>query len=182
MSAGGHGEGHGAQSERQFGDIIKVMELRGLMRNFTEEKANQMGDLFVRNYAASGGQVNPSAFLAMFKTGGVAAKLVNDDFLYALGHVMQEKGGSRVGNALMSTYQNLIAGRVLSSQWIHPDRKQGDRNIFPLMWERLARQQEHNFQPLFEDYKARHSNQVRQSARPGAQAEKARYLKECLHS
>ncbi len=112
MAGSGHGSGHGAMAERQFADIVKVMELRGLMRNFSPERAQQLGDLFVRNYIASGGQVNPSSFLAMFKTGGVSAKLVSDDFMYALGHVMQEKGGSRVGTALMSTYQNLIAGRT----------------------------------------------------------------------
>ncbi|MBB5189606.1 hypothetical protein HNQ50_000316 [Silvimonas terrae] len=112
MSSGGKGEGHGAQAERQFMDVVKVMELRGLMRNFNEDKLNSLADLFVKNYAASGGQVKPSDFLAMMKTGGIASKGINEDFMFALGHMMQESGGNRSGTALMSTYQNLIAGRT----------------------------------------------------------------------
>lgn len=112
MSGGGKGEGHGAQAERQFADIVKVMEMRGLMRDFTGEKLEQMADLFVKNYAASGGMVKPSDFLAMMKTGGVAGKSVNQDFMFALGHIMQEAGGHRSGTQLMSLYQNMVAGRM----------------------------------------------------------------------
>lgn len=112
MAAGGKGEGHGAAAEKQFADIIKVMEMRGLMRNFTPERMNEMADLFAKNYVASGGQVKPSDFLSMMKTGGVAGKSMNDDFMFALGHIMQEKGGSRSGTQLMSLYQNLVAGRT----------------------------------------------------------------------
>ncbi len=112
MSGGGHGEGHGATAERQFADIVKVMEMRGLMRNFSESRMNSMADLFVKNYVASGGQVRPSEFLQLMKTGGVAAKSVNDDFMFALGHIMQEKGGFRSGTAFMSMYQNMVAGRM----------------------------------------------------------------------
>jgi len=112
MSANGNGEGHGANAERQFNDIVKVMEMRGLMRNFSEERMMSMADLFTKSFVASGGMVKPSDFLAMMKTGGTAAKSVGDDFMFALGHIMQEKGGSRSGTALMSTYQNLVAGRM----------------------------------------------------------------------
>lgn len=112
MSGQGKGEGHGAGAEKQFADIVKVMEMRGLMRNFTSEKLDRMADLFVKNYAASGGMVRPSDFLAMMKTGGVAGKSTNDDFMFALGHIMQEKGGQRSGQQMMSAYQNMIAGRT----------------------------------------------------------------------
>ena len=112
MASHGKGEGQGAVAEQQFRDIIKVMELRGLMRNFNAQQAQAMGDLFVKNFIASGGQVKPSDYLAMLKTGGVAGKLVSPDFMFALGHMMQESGGNRTGTALMSMYQNLIAGRT----------------------------------------------------------------------
>lgn len=112
MASHGHGAGQGAVAEQQFRDIIKVMELRGLMRNFSPAQAQSMGDLFVKNFIASGGQVKPSDYLAMLKTGGVAGKLVSPDFMFALGHMMQESGGNRTGTALMSMYQNLIAGRT----------------------------------------------------------------------
>lgn len=111
MAGQGKGEGHGASAERQFGDVIKAMEMRGLMRDFSEEKLMRMSDLFVKNYVASGGMVKPSDFLAMLKTGGVAGKSVNEDFMFALGHIMQEKGGNRSGTQLMSLYQNMVAGR-----------------------------------------------------------------------
>lgn len=111
-AAHGLGEGAGDAADQQFRDIVKVMELRGLMRNFNQENAQQLGDLFVKNYVASGGQVKPSDFLAMLKTGGVAGKLVDTDFMYALGHIMQESGGNRAGTAMMSLFQNLQAGRT----------------------------------------------------------------------
>lgn len=112
MAGQGHGGGHGAQAEKQFADIVKVMEMRGLMRNFTGSKLEEMADLFVKNYAASGGMVRPSDFLSMMKTGGVAGKSVNQDFMFALGHIMQEAGGNRSGTMLMSLYQNMVAGRM----------------------------------------------------------------------
>lgn len=112
MAGAGKGEGHGDAAEKQFRDIVKVMEMRGMMRDFTSEKLDKMADLFVKNFVASGGMVKPSDFLAMMKTGGVAAKTVSDDFMFALGHIMQEKGGSRSGTALMSGFQNLVAGRM----------------------------------------------------------------------
>ena len=112
MAAGGKGDGHGAGSERQFMDIVKVMEMRGLMRDFTAEKLDKMADLFTKSYVASGGMVKPSDFLAMMKTGGTAGKLVGEDFMFALGHIMQEKGGNRSGTALMSNFQGMVAGRM----------------------------------------------------------------------
>jgi hypothetical protein len=112
MAGGGKGGGHGGAAESQFRDVIKVMELRGLMRNFSQDNAKVMTDLFTKTFIASGGQVKPSDFLAMLKTGGVAGKTVNNDFMFALGHMMQESGGHRTGTALMSSYQNLVAART----------------------------------------------------------------------
>lgn len=112
MAGQGKGEGHGEQAERQFADIVKVMELRGLMRNFSASQMNTMADLFTKNYIASGGMVKPSDFLNLMKTAGVAGKSVDNNFLFALGHIMQEKGGSRSGTQVMSAYQSLVMGRT----------------------------------------------------------------------
>jgi hypothetical protein len=109
MSSHGHGAGKGDQA---MAAMTKVMEMSGLMRNFSLEKAQHMADMFTKNFVASGGMVKPQDFLAMMKTGGVAAKSVNEDFMFALGHIMQEKGGNRAGTQLMSLYQNLVAGRT----------------------------------------------------------------------
>lgn len=112
MKNGGHGEGHGEAAESQFRDVVKVMEMRGLMRNFTADKATQLEDLFTKAFVASGGTVKPSDFLSMMKTAGVAGKQMSPDFMLALGHVMQEMGGSRTGTALMSAYNNWENGRT----------------------------------------------------------------------
>ncbi len=112
MNGGGKGEGHGEKAEGMFRDVVKAAEMRGLMRNFSMEKFQGLMDLFTKIYISSGGQVAPGQMLQMMKTGGVAAKSVNSDFMLALGHLMQESGGSRSGTALMSLYQNLTAGRT----------------------------------------------------------------------
>jgi hypothetical protein len=112
MNGGGKGEGHGEKSEGMFRDVVKAAEMRGLMRDFSMGKFQGMMDTFTKMYVASGGQVGPNQILQMMKTGGVAAKSVNQDFLFGLGHLMQESGGSRSGTAMMSGYQNLVAGRT----------------------------------------------------------------------
>lgn len=111
MASHGHGEGQGDAADAQFQAVVKAMEMRGLMRNFTAEKAQSLEDLFTKAFVATVGQVKPTDFLAMMKTGGVAAKTLSPDFLLALGHVMQEMGGGRTGTSIMSAYQNLVGGR-----------------------------------------------------------------------
>ncbi|MBK4739209.1 phage tail tape measure protein [Noviherbaspirillum pedocola] len=111
MSKGGRGAGHGEQSERMFMDLIKTGELRGALKDMDKFKA--VANLATQAYVASGGQVKPGDFLQMIKTGGTAAKTMNDQaFWFSSLHTMQEMGGSRTGTALMSAYQNLVMGRT----------------------------------------------------------------------
>lgn len=112
MAANGKVEKEGGGAANQFASIVKVMELRGLMRNFSEAKLDRMADLFVKNYVASGGMVKPSDYLALMKIGGIATKSVDPTFMFAFGHIMQEMGGRRSGRSLMSLYQNMVAGRM----------------------------------------------------------------------
>ena len=112
------GEGHGANAERQFMDALKVVELRGGFNDvetgkYDKEKAINTLNLMTKAYSASGGLVNPTEYLNLIKTGGVAAKRLNDNsFFFGMMHMMQEQGGNRVGTSLMSGYQNWALGRT----------------------------------------------------------------------
>jgi hypothetical protein len=112
------GEGSGAGFERMFQDAIKVTELRGALvdrqtGHIDTAKFTRVLDMMTKAYVASGGTVKPSDYLAAIKTGGLSAKLMNDEmFFYGLGHFMQESGGSRTGTAAMSMFQNWAMGRM----------------------------------------------------------------------
>ena len=112
------GGGHGHAAERQFMDALKVVELRGgfndaVTGKYDKEKALNTLNLMTKAYSASGGLVNPTEYLNLIKTGGVAAKRLNDNsFFFGMMHMMQEQGGNRVGTSLMSGYQNWALGRT----------------------------------------------------------------------
>lgn len=118
MNSEGHGSGHGAQAERMFMDALKTTELRGAIvdpktGHFSEERFANALDFMTKAYTASGGLVKPSEYLNMIKTGGIAAKSLNDNaFYFGLMHMAQEQGGSRTGTGLMSAFQNMYMGRT----------------------------------------------------------------------
>lgn len=118
MQSKGYGEGHGSSASDQFMAALKTAELRGALvdpatQKFSEARFNQTLDFMTRAYTASGGMVKPIDYLAMIKTGGIAAKNLNDQaFYFGLMHMMQESGGSRTGTSLMSGFQNLYMGRT----------------------------------------------------------------------
>jgi len=105
------GEGKGEVAESQFQDIVKAMEMRGLMSDFSPEKATAMEDMFTKSFVASGGQVDPARFVNMMKTGGAAMKSGNTDFTFALGHMMQEDGGKGTSASVLSSYNSIVAGK-----------------------------------------------------------------------
>lgn len=110
MSQGGHGEGHGENAEAMFMDLLKVAELRGAAKD--PEKLKRVLDFATQAYVSSGGLVKPEDMLNMIKTGGIAAKQLNDtSFFFGLLHTMQEMGGHRTGTGLATAYQNWAAGR-----------------------------------------------------------------------
>jgi len=111
MANGGHGEGHGANAEAMFMDLLKVAELRGAAKDPTRLK--QVLDFATQAYVASGGLVRPDDLLNMIKTGGIAAKQLDDtQFFFGMLHTMQEMGGHRTGTGLATAYQNWAAGRT----------------------------------------------------------------------
>jgi hypothetical protein len=110
MAQGGHGEGHGATAETMFMDLLKVAELRGAAKN--PESLKRVLDFATQAYVASGGLVKSEDLLNMIKTGGIAAKQLDDSsFFFGLLHTVQEMGGHRAGTGLATAYQNWAAGR-----------------------------------------------------------------------
>src|SRR5450830_287470 len=105
------GEEEGADNERKFMDMLKVIELRGGLES--KEKFEAQANIVQKVIAATGGRVGPNEWLNMIKTGGIAAKGLKDDaFYYQMEPLVQEMSGNRVGTSLMSAYQNLYQGRT----------------------------------------------------------------------
>nr|WP_157750948.1 phage tail protein [Janthinobacterium svalbardensis] len=105
------GEAEGADNERKFMDMLKVIELRGGLES--KEKFEAQANIVQKVITATGGRVGPNEWLNMIKTGGLAAKGLKDDaFYYQMEPLVQEMGGNRVGTSLMSAYQNLYQGRT----------------------------------------------------------------------
>lgn len=105
------GEEQGAENERKFMDMLKVIELRGGLAS--KEAFINQADIVQQVLTATGGRVGPNEWLNVIKTGGVAAKGIKDEaFYYQLEPLVQEMGGHRVGTAMMSAYSNIYQGRT----------------------------------------------------------------------
>ncbi|OGB23358.1 MAG: hypothetical protein A3I66_01450 [Burkholderiales bacterium RIFCSPLOWO2_02_FULL_57_36] len=90
--------------------IMRFNDMRGL----TDSKADFMRglDLSQKMVTGSGGALKFGDLEAMAKRGGAAFKGLSDDGIMMLATIAQEQGGHSTGTALMSMYQNLIAGRT----------------------------------------------------------------------
>lgn len=100
----------GAANERQFMDMLKVIEMRRGLSS-SAEFATQ-ADFVQKAISGSRGRVNASQWLQLLKTGGVGvSQIKNESFYLGLEPLLQEFGGQRLGTSLMSVYQNLIQAR-----------------------------------------------------------------------
>ena len=105
------GQAQGADNERMFMDLLKVIELRGGLAS--EEEFRKQADMVQRVITATGGRVQADEWLNVIKRGGLAAKGVDSEaFFYTLEPLVQEMGGNTVGTAMMSAYQNLYQGKT----------------------------------------------------------------------
>ncbi|QOK96364.1 phage tail protein [Ralstonia pseudosolanacearum] len=105
------GQADGAENERKFVDMLKVIELRGGLAS--EGEFQKQADMVQKVITATGGRVQADEWLQVIKTGGLAAKGADDKaFYYTLEPLVQEMGGNRVGTAMMSAYQNLYQGKT----------------------------------------------------------------------
>lgn len=84
------------------------------MRGLTDSPKDFMRglDLAQRMVTGSGGSLDFAGLEQLAKRGGAAFKGLNDDGVMMLSTLAQEQGGATTGTALMSLYQNLIAGRT----------------------------------------------------------------------
>lgn len=105
------GQEHGAENEKKFMDMLKVIELRGGLKNDKEFK-NQ-ANIIQQVITATGGRVQSGEWLNAIKTGGVAVKgMSNEALYYKMEPIVQELGGHRFGTSAMSAYQNIYQGRT----------------------------------------------------------------------
>ncbi|MFC4519077.1 phage tail tape measure protein [Cupriavidus pinatubonensis] len=110
-SAAVFGAEDGAENERKFMDMLKVIEMRGGLSS--ETAFREQADMVQRVITATGGRVGPDEWLNLIKTGGIAAKGIDDKaFYYQLEPLVQEMGGNRVGTAMMSAYANVYQGKT----------------------------------------------------------------------
>jgi hypothetical protein len=105
------GAADGAEHDRKFMDMMKVIEMRNGANNKADFERN--GNLVQQVLTATGGRVGAEDWLHLIKTGGIAAKGLDEkEFFYRLEPLVQEMGGDRVGTGMMSAYQNLYQGRT----------------------------------------------------------------------
>ena len=106
-----YGEEQGADNERKFMDMLKVIELRGGLQS--RDAFTNQANIVQQVITATGGRVGPAEWLNLIKTGGVAAKGLGDKaFYYQMEPLVQEMGGFRTGTGMMSAYSNLYQGRT----------------------------------------------------------------------
>lgn len=106
-----YGQEHGADNEKKFMDMLKVIEMRNGLKS--EGAFKEQANMIQQVITATGGRVQPEEWLNLIKTGGIAAKGIdNKSFYHTLEPLVQEMGGFRVGTALMSSYANLYQGRT----------------------------------------------------------------------
>lgn len=107
-----HGGEHGGNMDRQFMDLLRVMELRGGL--VSEERALREMNFAFQTLNTSGGRVNPQALLAFMQTSGQAGRGLSQEALfYGFEPVIQEMGGPRAGTALMTMMNRFMTGRFI---------------------------------------------------------------------
>lgn len=106
-----YGAESGAENQKKFMDMLKVIEVRGGLAS--PEKFQAQANMVQKVITATGGRVGPEEWLNLIKTGGVAAKGLDDQsFYYQMEPLVQELGGHRVGTGMMSAYNNLYQGHT----------------------------------------------------------------------
>lgn len=106
-----YGDEGGADNSRKFIDMLKVIELRGGLAS--EARFKHEADMIQQVITATGGRVGPEQWIDFIKTGGLAAKGLDEKaFFYRMEPLIQEMKGHAVGTGLMSAYQNLYQGKT----------------------------------------------------------------------
>ncbi len=90
--------------------LMRFIDMRGLTD--TPQQMMHGLDLAQRLVTGSGGALQFRDLEQFAKRGGTAFKGMSDSGVMLMSTVMQEMGGASSGTALMSAYQNLVAGRT----------------------------------------------------------------------
>lgn len=100
----------GAIDEGAARSLMRFNDMRGLTDS--PEDFTRGLNLAQRMVTGSGGALKFTDLEQMAKRGGAAFKGLSDDGIMMLATLAQEQGGATTGTALMSLYQNLVAGRT----------------------------------------------------------------------
>lgn len=100
----------GEMDDEGLKNLLKFIDRRG---GFKDEKTFQSNlDLAERLVTGSGGFLKFQDLGHFSQMGGVAFRGLSDEGLMHMEGLMIEQGGSKAATALMSMYQNLVAGRT----------------------------------------------------------------------
>lgn len=105
------GAEQGGENERQFMDMLKVIEARNGLNS--KEDFVKQADMVQRVITATGGRVDSTQWLDFIKRGGIAAKgLSSEAMYYQMEPIVQIMSGASAGVGLRGAYQNLYQGRT----------------------------------------------------------------------
>ncbi len=106
-----YGDEKGADNEKKFMDMLKVIEMRNGLKS--EKAFKDQANIIQQVITATGGRVQAEEWLNATKRGGIAVQgLTNEALYYKMEPIVQMMGGHGYGNAAMSAYQNIYQGRT----------------------------------------------------------------------
>ncbi|HGF9376736.1 phage tail tape measure protein [Acinetobacter nosocomialis] len=106
-----YGDEKGADNEKKFMDMLKVIEMRNGLKS--EKAFKDQANIIQQVITATGGRVQAEEWLNATKRGGIAVQgLTNEALYYKMEPIVQMMGGNGYGNAAMSAYQNIYQGRT----------------------------------------------------------------------
>jgi hypothetical protein len=91
--------------------LLKFMDRRGALGG-DEKKYQETLNLAEKIVTGSGGFTQFRDLAAFSQQGGTAFRALSDEGILKMALLLQEQGGSKAGTALMSGWQNLVAGRT----------------------------------------------------------------------
>lgn len=105
------GQEQGAENEKKFMDMLKVIEFRGGLAS--EMAFKKQANMVQQVITATGGRVQSNEWLNAIKTGGIAVQGLSDEALYyKMEPIIQMTSGNRYGTAAQSAYQNIYQGKT----------------------------------------------------------------------
>ncbi|SDR37684.1 hypothetical protein SAMN05443245_5253 [Paraburkholderia fungorum] len=109
-NAGIFGDKLGAMDEEGLKNLLKFIDRRGGFKN--EETFQRNLNLAEKMVTGSGGFLKFQDLGTFSQNAGTAFRSLSDEGLLHMEGLMIEQGGQKAGTALMSLYQNLVAGRT----------------------------------------------------------------------